>query len=62
MKFHPNSRYLATGSADRSARFWDVQTGRCVRVFTGHRGAIAALAISHNGKQLATAGIIYFYD
>lgn len=35
---------------------WDVQTGKTVRVFTGHRGAIKAVAMSPNGQLMASAG------
>ena len=37
VQFHPNSNYISTGSNDRSVRVWDVHTGNCVRVFTGHK-------------------------
>lgn len=36
-RFHPNSNYIATGSADRTIRLWDVLNGNCVRIFTGHK-------------------------
>lgn len=36
-RFHPNSNYVATGSADRTVRLWDVLNGNCVRIFTGHK-------------------------
>lgn len=36
-RFHPNSNYVATGSADRTIRLWDVLTGNCVRILTGHK-------------------------
>lgn len=36
-RFHPNSNYLATGSADRTVRLWDVLNGNCVRILTGHK-------------------------
>lgn len=35
---------------------WDVQTGSCVRVFTGHTGSIKTVAISPNGRLMASAG------
>lgn len=56
LKFHPNSLYLATGSSDWTARLWDVQRGSCVRVFIGHRGTVSSLAISPDGRYLASAG------
>lgn len=55
LKFHPNSLYLATGSSDKTCRLWDVQRGECVRVFLGHNDAVDCLAISPNGRYLASA-------
>ena len=37
VQFHPNSNYVATGSTDRTVRLWDVLSGNCVRVMTGHK-------------------------
>jgi transcription initiation factor TFIID subunit 5 len=54
--FHPNCNYIATGSSDKSVRFWDINTGMCVRVFTGHFGSIYSLGASPEGRMLASAG------
>lgn len=57
LKFHPNSLYLATGSSDRTCRLWDIQRGACVRLFVGHHdSAVSTLAISPDGRYLASAG------
>lgn len=56
VKFHPNAKYLVTGSSDRTSRLWDVQKGTCVRVFTGHTGSIKTVAVSPNGRLMASAG------
>ena len=57
VKFHPNGNYVATGSSDKSVRLWDILTGHCVRIFTGHKSAICALAFSPDGKYLASSGV-----
>lgn len=56
VRFHPNSLYLATGSSDWTARLWDVQRGACVRVFIGHQGSVSSLAMSPDGRYLASSG------
>ena len=40
-KFHPNGNYLATGSTDRSVRLWDITTGQCCRLYTGHKVCVS---------------------
>lgn len=45
-----------TASSDKTARLWDVQRGTCVRVFTGHTGPVHTVAISPNGRLMASGG------
>ena len=35
---------------------WDVQTGNCVRVFLGHTNPVNCLAVSPDGRWLASGG------
>ena len=37
VRFHPNGKYIATGSCDHTCRLWDIQSGRCVRLMTGSK-------------------------
>jgi transcription initiation factor TFIID subunit 5 len=54
--FHPNCSYLLSGSSDRTVRMWSVAEGRCVRILTGHKGAVTSLQVSPCGRLAATAG------
>lgn len=50
--FHPNGRFLVTGSYDRTIRLWDIYTGECIRTLHGHTNAVASVAFTPDAKQL----------
>jgi WD40 repeat protein len=50
----PDSNYVATGSKDKSAKLWDLRSGREVRSFLGHEATISTLKFSSDGKTLIT--------
>jgi len=54
LAFCPCGRYLISGSMDKTAKLWDVQTGTMMRTFAGHIGAIRSVAISNDGRYLLT--------
>ena len=43
----PELSKVITGSYDRTARVWDVETGECVHVLEGHTGEVFCAAV-HN--------------
>jgi len=51
----PDSNYVATGSRDKTAKLWDLGSGREVRSFLGHEATVNGLDFSHDGKFLITS-------
>ena len=49
-----DSNYVATGSKDKSAKLWDVRSGREVRSFLGHESSVSCLEFSPDGQFLFT--------
>ncbi|KAL7578371.1 hypothetical protein ACA910_012773 [Epithemia clementina (nom. ined.)] len=65
VKWHPNANYVVTGSDDKTARLWDIQTGRTVRILTGASAGINTLQISPGGRYCAGAdysGLVHLWD
>ena len=52
--FSPDSRTLASGSADHTGRLWDVPTRQLTTVLIGHTYGINSVAFSPDGNTLAT--------
>lgn len=51
----PDSNYVATASKDKSAKLWEMSTGREVRSFLGHEATVTSLEFTADGKYLITA-------
>jgi WD40 repeat protein len=51
----PDSNYVATGSRDKSAKLWELGSGREVRSFLGHEASVNSLDFSRDGKYLITS-------
>jgi WD40 repeat protein len=49
--FSPNGQHLITGSEDQTVRLWDVATGECLQVLSGHDRFVLTVAYL-TGKKL----------
>lgn len=52
----PNGRYVITGSADRTARIWDIATGKTINVLTEHLGRVSVVAWHPQEQRVLTGG------
>jgi WD40 repeat protein len=53
----PDGRLAVSGSQDKTIKVWDSDAGTCVGTLEGHRGIVQSIAISPDGKLIASAGI-----
>lgn len=54
VSFHPDDKYLLSGSYDKTAKFWDTVTGRCTLTLHGFEKEIYTVSVLKNGKILLT--------
>lgn len=44
---------IITGSFDHDSRLWDVRTGQCVHVLSGHRGEVSSTMFNYSGAWVS---------
>ena len=53
----PDGRWIASGSADRTVKIWDAQTGKETFTLRGHNSWVVSVAWSPDSRRLATGGL-----
>ena len=53
-RFSPDGRTVVTGSGDKTARLWEVASGREIAVLRGHEDAVSSVAFSPDGRTVVT--------
>jgi WD40 repeat protein/serine/threonine protein kinase/DNA-binding XRE family transcriptional regulator len=53
----PDGATVLTGSLDRTARLWDLQTGQELRQFVGHSDGITSVAFAPDGATILTGSL-----
>lgn len=49
--FSANRRYILSGSADKTIKLWDVETGRCLQTFKAHKQPVFAVQFSPDWQR-----------
>ena len=63
--YSPDGRLLASGSADKTVRIWDLATGQEIRTLVGHTDWVTGVSFSPDGRRLASSsydGTVKIWD
>ena len=52
--YSPDGKHLVSGSADKTVKVWDSQTGKEECTLTGHSGYVRSVAYSPDGKHIVS--------
>jgi WD40 repeat protein len=53
VSFSHDSKTLASGSADKTIKLWNLETGKQIRTLNGHSEGVMSVSFSPDGKTLA---------
>ena len=53
--FSPDSRYIVSGSNDKTLQIWNITTGECEAELIGHLRSIKSVIFSHDGMHIVSA-------
>ena len=65
MEWHPKGTVILAGSADGTLWMWNVPSGTCMNVFTGHSGPVSCGGFTPNGKHIISGsedGCVFVWD
>ena len=54
VSFSPDSKTLASGSADKTIKLWNLETGKEIRTLKEHEDSVSSVSFSPDGKTLAS--------
>jgi katanin p80 WD40 repeat-containing subunit B1 len=62
LEFHPNEFLLATGSSDKTIKFWDLEKMELVSTSPINTGPIKTILFESNGKCLFAGSLDYLHS
>ena len=57
LAFSPDGQYFVMAYEDKTIKLWDFSSGKRIRVFRGHTGAVVSVAFSPDGHYILSGGM-----
>ncbi len=57
VSFSPDGRFVLSGSWDKTARLWEVDSGRLLHTFQGHEAQVLSVAFSPDGRNALSGSV-----